>query len=441
MPGNDRGRQRRRRRWVLALGAALACLVAVSAGVLVAGEARYDRSTTIGGIEVGGLSRLEARSRLEQALDPSQRALVLEGPPGETYTVRYSELGLVPDIDASLAQARVSPWWRSAPQRLPLLVHLDEPAFARAAEALRQAVERSPVSAALVFSVDGRVEVSPHSYGTRLDTGALRQTVWPSASWDTLLTHVQLPLTRVEPEVTQEELEALGLKRRLAEFTTHYRAGEPRAYNIALAAAAINGTLLGPGEEFSFNEIVGPRSAERGYQRANMFWGSRVVPGVGGGVCQVSTTLYNAVLLADLELVQRFNHSLPVDYVPLGRDAAVAFDEGLDFRFRNNTSWHVLVRAFTGAGTLTVGLYGQGPEDLRVTISTRLVRILPQGTETILDPSLPADQTVVVEGRAGKVVAAEARVFAGGRYSIRRLPSSMYVPVPTVVRVGTRPGL
>jgi vancomycin resistance protein YoaR len=172
-----------------------------------------------------------------------------------------------------------------------------------------------------------------------------------------------------------------------------------------------------------------------------MFRGHRVVPGTGGGVCQVSTTLYNAVLLADLELVQRFNHSLPVDYVPLGRDAAVAFDEDLDFRFRNNTRWHVLIRASAGEGALTIGIYGQAPEDLRVTISTRLVRTLPYGTETILDPTLPADQTVVVEGRAGKVVAAEARVFAGGRYQIRKLPSSVYVPVPTLVRVGTRSGL
>lgn len=440
MPGNEVGR-RRRRRWVFSLGAAMVCLVIVSAGVLLAGEARYDRSTTIGGIDVGGLSPLEARSRLEQALDLGRRALVLEGPAGESYTMSYSELGLVPDIDASLAQARVSPWWRSAPQQIALIVHLDEQAFGRAAQALKQAVERSPVSAALVFPADGSVVVSPHRHGVRLDAGALRQAVWPSASWDALLTRVQLPLIRVEPEVTQKELEALGLERRLAEFTTHYRAGEPRADNIALAASAIHGTLLRPGEEFSFNETVGPRSAERGYRLANMFRGHRVVPGIGGGVCQVSTTLYNAVLLADLELVQRFNHSLPVDYVPLGRDAAVAFDEGLDFRFRNNTRWHVLIRATAGEGALTIGIYGQAPEDLRVTISTRLVRTLPHGTETILDPTLPADQTVVVEGRAGKVVAAEARVFAGGRYQTRKLPSSVYVPVPTLVRVGTRPGL
>ncbi|HAI20493.1 MAG TPA: hypothetical protein DCM14_01095 [Clostridiales bacterium UBA8153] len=440
MPGND-GERQKRRRWHLPLAGALLGLLAASAGVLVAGGTRYDRSTTIGGIDVGGLSPQEARSRLEQALDLSRRVLVLEARPGESYTLHFSELGLVPDIDASLAQARVSPWWRSAPQRLALIVHLDAQAFDRAAQALKQAVERSPVSAALVFSAGGRVEVSPHSYGTVLDTGALRQVVWPSRSWDALPTHAQLPLTRVEPEVTQEELAALGIEFRLAEFSTNYRAGEPRADNIALAAAAINGTLLGPGEEFSFNEVVGPRSAERGYRAANTFYGHRVVPGIGGGVCQVSTTLYNAILLADLELVQRFNHSLIVDYVPWGRDAAVAFDEDLDLRFRNSTRRHVLVRASAGAGTLTVGIYGQGPEDLRVTISTRLVRTLPYGTQTILDPSLPAGKTVVVEGRAGKVVAAEAQVFAGGRYTIRRLPSSVYLPIPTVVRVGTHPGL
>ncbi|MEW6523629.1 MAG: VanW family protein [Bacillota bacterium] len=423
----------------ITLGVIIFCLFLGSAGALVAGEARYGRPTRIGGIEVGGLTPSEARERLEQVLNWKERVMILETPFGEFFTLRYTELGLVPDIDASLARARVSTWWRSAPQQLELVVRLDEQVFYQTMEALKQAVECPPVSAALVFLPNGRVEVGPHLNGVILDTGALRQAVWQSGRWETLPGYVMVPVRALEPEVSQEDLQALGLRRKIAEFSTTYKANEPRAENVALSALAINGTLLAPGEVFSFNEIVGPRSAEKGYQLANVYYGHRIIQGVGGGVCQVSTTLYNAVLLANLELVQRFHHSMPVDYVPLGRDAAVSFDDGLDLKFRNNTSSHMLIRATADQGKLTFSIYGDAPEDLRVTITSRVVQTIPFGTETVNDPKVPAGEKVVTEGKVGMRVVAEATVFANGRETTRPLPASVYVPVPTLVRVGTGP--
>ncbi|MDR3602833.1 MAG: cell wall-binding repeat-containing protein [Desulfosporosinus sp.] len=129
-----------------------------------------------------------------------------------------------------------------------------------------------------------------------------------------------------------------------------------RTENILLAAKALDGKLLAPGEKFSFNESVGERTAEAGYKEALIIVGNTYTPGLGGGICQVSSTLYNAVILAHLEILERHPHSLPVDYVPSGQDATVSFPI-LDFRFRNNTDANLLIRSFIKGNTLTCQLY------------------------------------------------------------------------------------
>jgi vancomycin resistance protein YoaR len=392
----------------------------------------------VAGFEIGGLSASEARERLSQALNWPARTLTLAGDEGE-FTFTYAELGLVPDLDRTLAQARLVAWWKTAPQQLELVVTLDQQTFALTAAHLAELVNRPAASAALVFGDDGRVTVSPHVLGASLDVPALQQLVLAGGRWERLPTRVPLPVRSLMPEVTTADLTALGIVRRVAQFSTRFREHEPRADNVRLAAAAIDGILLRPGEVFSFNQVVGPRTAERGYQLANVYYGNRVIQGIGGGVCQVSTTLYNAVLLADLELVRRHNHSMPVDYVPLGQDAAVAFDEDLDLQFRNDTGAHLLIKASAVDGVLTFSLFGDAPEDLRVEVKTQVVATFPYPTETREDPRLPQGEEQVTEGREGMRVLAEARVHANGSERVRPLPASYYVPVPKVIRIGTGP--
>jgi vancomycin resistance protein YoaR len=130
---------------------------------------------------------------------------------------------------------------------------------------------------------------------------------------------------------------------------------------VELAAQHIDGTILAPGETFSYNDTVGPRTTKRGWLDAPTFLDGQVVPSPGGGVCQVSTTLYNAVLRAGLGIVQRSHHSMAVHYVEPGRDATVAYGN-IDFRFRNTTPAPVLVAASTKGGRLTFSLYGAAPD-------------------------------------------------------------------------------
>lgn len=160
-------------------------------------------------------------------------------------------------------------------------------------------------------------------------------------------------LIHLDPEITAAHYALID--REIGAYRTWISGSGGRVTNIILATASLNNCLLLPGEIFSFNRANGPRTAERGYRHAPVIVGGAVVPGLGGGVCQVSTTLYNAVLRAGLEVVERYPHSLPVGYVPPGMDATVA--DSLDFKFRNNTDRLILIRSSNRGGSIDIRIW------------------------------------------------------------------------------------
>lgn len=180
-----------------------------------------------------------------------------------------------------------------------------------------------------------------------------------------------------------------------------------RVFNIAKAASLINGTEVKPGEIFDANKIIGPRTYELGWRSAGAIVHGAMVHEAGGGVCQVSTTIYNAVLLADLEVVERRNHSIPSLYVPLGRDATI-YTGATDFRFKNNkdTPVYVFANADTKNKTLTIQIYGKPlPEGYEIKLSSKQTGTFgsKDRTEYVLDSSVPiGSQVVEREARIGK---------------------------------------
>ncbi len=154
---------------------------------------------------------------------------------------------------------------------------------------------------------------------------------------------VYLDMIYIDPEITASLLESLD--KPLGSFATSIGGGGGRAENIRLATKSLDYYLLAPGQVFSFNRTVGPTTAERGYKPAPIIVRGSIVQGLGGGICQVSTTLFNAVDYAGLEVVERHKPSKPVGYVPKGRDATVSWH--LDFKFRNTTNRYVMIRAWT----------------------------------------------------------------------------------------------
>ncbi len=176
---------------------------------------------------------------------------------------------------------------------------------------------------------------------------------------------VQIPYYSSPAQITKEQLTAKLFNATLGSFSTNYGSSNAnRCANIANASGKINGKVLGPGEVFSFNATVGPRSEANGFYTAKEYVNGETVDGIGGGTCQVSSTLYNAVLYSDLSIVTRTNHMFPVGYAPMGQDATVA-DTGVDFKFVNDTGYPVKIASSTAGRTITVSIIGTQRDDPR----------------------------------------------------------------------------
>ncbi len=242
----------------------------------------------------------------------------------------------------------------------------DEAQIDRQLIQLAHKIDRAARNAAVKMDAKGRLVVSrPDEKGVRLDTAATRANLLRGGV-DALQTGVTADLVVVEesPKITAAALGKLSLL--LGAYSTNYSSSTGnRKANVALAASKINGTLLAPGDVFSYNGTVGPRDARLGWKMAHQYQDGLVVDGIGGGVCQVSSTLYNAVLLSGLKVVRRSNHSMPVAYLTAGRDATVSYDS-VDFQFANSTGGPVYVAARTDGDRLLFRIYGAEPTERKV---------------------------------------------------------------------------
>ncbi len=203
---------------------------------------------------------------------------------------------------------------------------------------------------------------------------------------------VSIPMTAVHPERTADEIRAVLFRDQLSTFSSPHTANSGRTANLKLACSAINGTVINPGEIFSFNGVVGERTPAKGYQKATVYVGSDSVEQTGGGICQVASTVYDAALYADLEITERAPHTFFVTYVNGGLDATVYWGSQ-DFCFRNDTDYPIRVDAWVSSGYVTVSIYGTKTNDNYVVLDYSRLSTNPYGTVTEYDSSLPSGTT------------------------------------------------
>ncbi len=249
-----------------------------------------------------------------------------------------------------------------------------------------------------------------------------------------------IPAVITYPELSYAQLEAEYLDTVIGTFSSDYSTSSAnRKTNIHLASEKINSVSLNPGEVFSFNKVVGPRNEANGYKIAQVYTNNKVVDGIGGGICQVSSTLYNAVVLADLEIVFRRNHSLPVSYVPLGRDATVSYGS-IDFEFKNNKETPVKLEVICDGSTITVNVYGRKKYIKDIAIETRITGSIPYTTEEIKDDTMYEGETNTVEEGANGTKTEAYKIIRENGVEVSRtlLAKSSYSPTTRVVRVGTK---
>ncbi len=202
-----------------------------------------------------------------------------------------------------------------------------------------------------------------------------------------------IPLIFLQPDLDASE--ELLYRDKLAESETYMSGPENRRTNIRLAAAAVDGTILMPGETFSYNKIVGERTAAKGYKPATVYVGGLDKQELGGGICQLASALYYCTLYSNLEVVYRTNHRFAVTYVPHGLDATVAWGS-IDYKFKNNTDYPIRISAYTEGTNLIVVFYGTKADDSYVEMETRRLSSTPYSTVYQIDESLPAGETKTV---------------------------------------------
>lgn len=404
---------------------------------------------TIGGIPVGGLRPGAAKTTVQASADRRLAQTLRLHLGNERASFTHAELGLRADADEAVAGAyalaRRGSWftrarWRVAVARrgadVPLRFDLDEAGLRRVVQSLAGRLTARPRNAEVIVSA-GRVVISrPSRAGHTLDVDATASRI--VAAMDAGAVDADAVVSVVEPDFTTEE--AQELQAPLASFTTRMVNNPNRISNIALAASFIRGTILAPGDAFSYNKIVGPRTTERGFKEAPVLINDELVPGDGGGVCQVSSTLFNVALLADFEILNRTNHSRPVAYLPLGRDATVDYGM-IDLAFRNLTGRHVLLWAYVSGNRLTITAFGTPTpgKQVGIQVTDREEIPPPGGTVTKKDPELEEGKVVTREAQPGYRAKTWRIVMMEGTVVRRELVArSLYRPVPRTIKIGAK---
>ncbi|RKO66696.1 VanW family protein [Desulfofundulus salinus] len=442
-----------RRTYLVIVGFITGIFLAVGAvgATSVYGREQVVPGVRVAGIDLSGMDREACRRVLASLEEKLNTTPVVFHYRDRTWTFSPPEIGLRLDTQAILTGAlqagRDAQWWlqwyrqwkiKKEGYELPLMVVLSRQKFNQKLNALAGEIATPPRDAAFRVLPDDRIEIVPGHDGMKVDEERAYRDLLSALSAGKK-PEIQLNMVHVKPQTTTEEVQAMGLKGLLSSYTTSFDASyTDRAYNIRVAAAALDGLLVPPGQEVSFNKVVGPRSSEAGYKNAKVIVNNQLVDGLGGGVCQVSSTLYNAVLLANLEVLERTNHSLPVPYVPVGRDATVVYG-AIDFRFRNNTESYIYIRSAVNGGRLTFKIYGNTDYKVPVEIHTRITEVLEPKVVREPDPNLErGEQVVKQKGVRGYRVVTERVVRENGQLYTERLPGSFYKPVNQVVAIGTR---
>lgn len=244
---------------------------------------------------------------------------------------------------------------------------------------------------ASVVNENGKRKVSGHVVGRKIDFDTLKEKIASKES------DFSVAYTTVNPKVYTDDLGEDMFPNLLGKYQTVFsNNGDGRTTNIKLATNKINGYVMNPGDVFSFNGVVGPRTYSAGFKDANVFGASGVEQGVGGGICQVSSTLYLATLYSDLQIVSRRNHNYVVAYAPAGLDATVSYGT-IDFKFKNNMQNPIKIKAEVSGNNMIVKIYGTKEADKTITLDTKTLSVTPKGEKRVFDSSLPVGKEVVTQ--------------------------------------------
>ena len=401
------------------------------------------------GVELEGLTKEEAREILRPIaakIIDSPRILVFEDK--EFKFIPHKELDAFIDlnrvVENTYAIARTGNIFKRIKDRIvvwrkgyevPFRAEFNLQKFEDFQNRISSRINRSPGDAYLEGNrlIESRI-------GVKLDLEKFREEIAESLkSLDEKKYVLNIPVITVEPKVTtQNILTELAVNGELGRYSTSLENKEENTiYNIRLASEVINGILVKPQEIFSFNKYVGPAEKADGYKEGTIIANGVFVNGYGGGICQVSSTLYNAVLLANLPIVERYNHSVygeATKYVPLGQDAAI-FYGFKDLKFKNNSDHVIVIFSKVFRDTIQVSIFGGNENKAEVEIISKDKRVIEYQVIREKNSKLKAGQEVVVqEGVPGYQIKTYRIVRKDGEEKIEFLAEDTYKSVPMIIR-------
>ena len=251
----------------------------------------------------------------------------------------------------------------------------------------------------------------------------------------------KVDLKVTEPKIKVADLGDVLFKTLIATYTSKYDISDKnRVTNLEIAANRCNNTVLYPGDEFSYNKALGHRTTANGYKMGNSFAGRKVVQTIGGGICQVSSTLYNAVLRAGLTITDRTAHGMYVQYVPQSTDATVV-DNAIDFKFRNDRKYPVKIVTTCENGVMTASIYGvKEVDEPTIDIETKILETIEYTTQKQNDSSMKKGTTKVVQKPVNGYVSEAYKVYYKNGKEISRelISKDKYIPTNEIIKVGTK---
>lgn len=431
---------------VLLLGQIVAGVTMATASSFYLHQDRILPGTTINGVEVGKLTPGEALKKLKEKFpQPTpDSVLVLTDDEEGRWEISCRDIDLEYDYETAVQKAyqrgkNISPikeidkYYQLIKSKKDINLHLkfNESALVEVLKSIENNYNIEPKNAQVAYTGD-KVVLLPETLGRKLDIDA---TVRYFKEVPAGRFSFQLVGKKIKPEMTSTDIKDINA--RLSLYVTSIDTGKKdgRVHNIKLASSKINNTVLQPGEIFSLNEAIGPRSRENGYKKAPVIVDDRLVDDYGGGVCQVATTLYNAVLKARLPVVERHRHTRPVSYAPMGRDAAIAGDIK-DFKFKNDGEHAILISAKVYNDKLIISLLGNIDDAKSIKFKTETVReVIEPKIIYKFDTSLkPGEMKILRPGSEGYHIKTYEVTLVNGIEHERKLLSERHVkPQDTVI--------
>jgi vancomycin resistance protein YoaR len=311
------------------------------------------------------------------------------------------------------------------------------PAERRIFYEIKKEIDSKPKDATLTYAA-GKIDITRETDYRNLDIDRNIELV-ENQLGKGIFGSIKLQVDERKPRLTYDALSAVNGV--ISSFSTQFNRNDVnRTDNIKLACSRMENRILLPGESFSMNDTLGPRTQDNGYKEAPIIFKNELVPGTGGGVCQVSSTLYNTVLLAGLDVIERTHHSMPLTYISPGRDATIN-ENSIDFRFVNDSGYPVVLRAYVSGSRLYISMLGKKREDgLVIRLKTQTIGVyMPEPDEIILDYTLPYGQMIVERKPVkGVRVILYREAYKNGSLEWReKLSVDYYKPVQGIIRASS----